>query len=435
MRRKRNITAAWTPMKSKIISYVKRLFQVMPAFKHKRQMESMNADLQFRLEEVKAANETAIKLQKGVKSKNAELEKAVERLRIITNVCMTLASIVDIDELLKNIISMTSELSGAKKGAIYLKQYGKPSLTFNYTYGAGAQSFGDISSDISSVYSGFMKSGDSKIIDGRGIDVKKHYGINNSAVWVPLKLKGLVIGFMLLEDKIDGTFFLKDELDLLTTLSNQVAVAIENAWLYEKVKTNYFSTIHSLVNALEANDRYTKGHSERVRYLSLELGKFIGLDNKELEVLEHAAVLHDIGKIGITTTVLHKKGTLTVDEYQVIKAHPLIGDQILGPINTLEGVRTTIIQHHERYDGKGYPHGISGEEISFMARIMAVIDAFDAMVTDRPYRRALSLSKAKEEIKQGAGSQFDSQIVDAFLNMLDAKEETLLLTAGYSLQP
>jgi len=420
-------------MKSKIISNVKRLFQAMPALKHKQQLESVNADLQFRLEEVKAANETAIKLLKGVKSKNAELEKAVERLRIITNVCMTVASTVDTDELLKSIISMTAELADVKKGTIYLKQYGKPSLTFNYTYGAGAQAFGDISSDISSVYSEFMASGDSKIIDGRGIDVKKHYGINNSAVWVPLKLKGLVIGFMLLEDKIDGTFFLKDELDLLTTLSNQVVVAIENAWLYEKVKTNYFSTIHSLVNALEANDRYTKGHSERVRYLSLELGKFIGLDNRELEVLEHAAVLHDIGKIGIATTVLHKEGTLTVDEYGVIKTHPLIGDQILGPINTLEGVRTTILQHHERYDGKGYPHGVSGEEISIMARILSVIDSFDAMITERPYRKVLSQSKAKEELKLGAGSQFDPDIVNAFLNMLEAKEEALLFTAGYSL--
>ncbi|MDP2278979.1 MAG: HD domain-containing phosphohydrolase, partial [Nitrospirota bacterium] len=161
---------------------------------------------------------------------------------------------------------------------------------------------------------------------------------------------------------------------------------------------------------------------------------FIGLDNRDLEVLEHAAVLHDIGKIGIATTVLHKEGRLTENEYDIIKTHTLIGDKILGPINTLEGVRTTIIQHHERYDGKGYPHGISGEEISVMARIMAVIDTFDAMITDRPYRKALSLSKAKEELKQGAGSQFDPQIVNAFLNMLDAKEDALLFTAGYNLQ-
>jgi HD-GYP domain-containing protein (c-di-GMP phosphodiesterase class II) len=420
-------------MKSKIISYIKQFSRLMPALKHKNEMEGLNADLQSKITELETAKVSVIRLSEELNARNIDLEKVVERLRIITNVCMTLASIVDIDELLKNIISLTSELADVKKGAIYLKQYDKPALTFNYTYGVGAQAFGDISSDISSVYGEFMKNGTPKIIDGRDIDVKRHYGINNSAVWVPLKLKGMVIGFILLEDKIDGTFFSNDELELLAVLSNQIVVAIENTWLYEKVKTNYFSTIHSLVNALEANDRYTKGHSERVRYLSLELGKFMGLDNRELEVLEHAAVLHDIGKIGIATTVLHKEGTLTVDEYGVIKTHPLIGDQILGPINTLEGVRTTILQHHERYDGKGYPHGVSGEEISIMARILSVIDTFDAMVTDRPYRKAFSLSKAKEELKQGAGTQFDPQIANAFLNMLDAKEEALLFTAGYSL--
>ncbi len=421
-------------MKSKIISYIKQFSKLLPALKHKQQMEEVNSELQTKITELETANVSVIRLSKELNTQNIGFEKAVERLRIITNVCMTLASIVDIDELLKNIISMTSELADVKKGTIYLKQYDRPALTFNYTYGVGAQAFGDISSDISSVYSEFMEGGAPKIIDGRDIAAKKCYGINNSAAWVPLKLKGMVIGFMLLEDKMDGTVFLNDELELLAALSNQIVIAIENTWLYEKVKVNYFSTIHSLVNALEANDRYTKGHSERVRYLSLELGKFIGLDNRELEVLEHAAVLHDIGKIGIASAVLHKEGTLTVDEYGAIKTHPLIGDQILGPINTLEGVRTTIIQHHERYDGKGYPHGVSGEEISFMARIMAIIDTFDAMVTDRPYRKAFSLSKAKEEIKQGSGSQFDPEIVNAFLNMLNAKEEALLLTAGYSLQ-
>ncbi len=237
---------------------------------------------------------------------------------------------------------------------------------------------------------------------------------------------------MLLEDKLDGTSFTDDELELLTTLSNQAMVAIENAWLYERVKHNYFATIQSLVNALEANDKYTKGHSERVRYLSIELGKYIGLDYRELEVLEHAAILHDIGKIGIESMVLNKEGKLTASEYSLVKAHPLIGDEILGPIDTLAGVRTTIIQHHERYDGGGYPYGIPGEEISLKARILAIIDTFDAMLTDRPYRRALSIPMAKEELRQGAGTQFDPYLTSAFLDLLEAREEELLMTAGYN---
>jgi len=415
----------------KSIKKEKELSKVRTALEHKKQLEFLNLELQSKIKEVETANEAVVKLSEEVKAKNLALEKMVERLRHINDVGKILGSIIDIDELLKHIIRTTAELASAEKGSVYLKRYDRPSLTFKYQHGLGVESFSDMALDFKPVYGDLMESGIPVIIGGREAALKNDYGINTPAAGVPLKLKGQVIGAMFLEDKLDGTHFTDDELDLLMALANQAVVAIENAWLYEKVKTNYFSTIHSLVNALEASDRYTKGHSERVRYLSLELGRYIGLDNKELEVLEHAAVLHDIGKIGIDSSVLHKEGRLTENEYCVIKTHPLIGYEILGPINTLDGVRTTIIQHHERYDGKGYPHGITGDEISFMARVLAVIDTFDAMITDRPYRKALPLSRAKEELKQGAGTQFDPELVNSFLNMLDAKEDSLLLTAGY----
>jgi HD-GYP domain-containing protein (c-di-GMP phosphodiesterase class II) len=220
-------------------------------------------------------------------------------------------------------------------------------------------------------------------------------------------------------------------MELLMTLSNQAIVAIENASLYESVKRNYFSTIQSLVNALEASDIYTRGHSERVKFLSLELGRFIGLDFKELELLEHAAILHDIGKIGIESFILQKQGKLTPKEYGLIKSHPLIGEEILGPIDTLEGVRQTILQHHERYDGKGYPYGLRAEELSFKARILSVADAFDAMMSARPYRKALSLYDIKEELIVHAGTQFDPYVVESFIEMLNLKGETLLASTGY----
>ena len=210
-------------------------------------------------------------------------------------------------------------------------------------------------------------------------------------------------------------------------------VAIENAWLYESVKTNYFATIQSLVNALEASDRFTKGHSERVRLLSVELGKYIGLDYREIELLEHAAILHDIGKIGIDNFILQKQGKLTAKEYSLIKTHPLIGDDILGPIETLEGVRKTIIQHHERCDGTGYPYGLRGDEISLKSKILSVVDTFDAMMTDRPYRKALSLSAIKEELKSNAGTQFDSYVVESFVEMMNLNGDRLLAPyAGYN---
>ena len=411
----------------------KELSKIKLDLDHKRKLEELNAQLQFKVKEVETANKTVVTLSKEVKSKNVELEKMIERLRRINDVGKMLSSIIETDELIKLIIKTTAELLSAGKGAIYLKQNEKPSLTLKYHHGIGVEDFGDVALDFKPIYSELMDNGSPLIIHEKDTARKNSFGINNSAIGVPLKMKGQVIGAMLLEDKLDGASFTDDELELLTTLANQAMVSIENAWLYERVKTNYFATIQSLVNALEANDRYTKGHSERVRYLSVELGKYIGLDYREIEVLEHAAILHDIGKIGIDSMVLHKEGKLTANEYGLVKAHPLIGDEILGPIDTLAGVRTTIIQHHERYDGRGYPYGIPGDEISLKARILAVIDTFDAMLTDRPYRRSLTLFRAKEELKQGAGSQFDPYVVNAFLDMFEAREEELLMTSGYNL--
>ena len=252
-----------------------------------------------------------------------------------------------------------------------------------------------------------------------------------SMIGVPFQIKAQVIGAMILEDKTDGTAFTKEDLSLLTTLSNHAVVAIENAWLYKSFKNNYFSTIQSLVNALEASDRFTKGHSERVRFLSLELGRHIGLDFKELEILEQASILHDIGKIGIESFILQKQGKLTPNEYSMIKAHPLIGEEILGPIDNLTEVRQTIIQHHERYDGKGYPYGLRGDELSLKAKILSVVDTFDAMMSDRPYRKALSMQKIKQEVIDHSGTQFDPYIVESFIELLDLKGEDILSTAGY----
>jgi len=403
------------------------------ALEHQKTLEGLNAQLQFRITEVEKANMTVMELSEEIKSKNIGLEKMVERHKRINEIGKTLNSVIETGELMKLTIKTTSELLHAERGTIYLKHYEKPPMTLKYQHGLGFEDFSGMPLDFKHWYKDLMQGGKPMIMRKQDAREDDSIGFNTSAIGVPLKLKGQSVGAVLFEDKLDGAHFTDDELELLLIISNHAVGAIETAWLYEKVKHNYFSTIHSLVNALEASDRYTKGHSERVRYLSLELGKHIGLEPRELEVLEHAAVLHDIGKIGIDSGVLHKEGRLTESELSIIKTHPLIGDEILGPINTLDGVRTTIIQHHERYDGRGYPHGILGENISLMARILAVVDTFDAMMTDRPYRKAFPLYKAKEELRYGTGSQFDPQIANAFLDMLEERKEDLLASAGYDL--
>jgi HD-GYP domain-containing protein (c-di-GMP phosphodiesterase class II) len=407
----------------------KEISRVKVELDHKVILEELNAQLQYKVREVETSNKAVLSLSKEVKAKNVELEKMVDRLKKINDVGRILSSIINIDELIGLIIKTTSETLHVEKGSIYLQKSPGRTLYVEYLRGVGVERSADISVELNPLYSGLMDEGRPLLINN-GSPASSESGVI-SAIGVPLKMKGQIIGGMLLEEKTEGTQFIADELELLGTMANQAMVSIENAWLYETVKANYFGTIQALVNALEASDRYTKGHSERVRHMGIELGKYIGLDYRELELFEHAAILHDIGKIGIDSSVLNKEGRLTNAEFSLIRAHPIIGDEILGPIGTLQGVRTTILQHHEKFDGTGYPYGITGDEITLKARILAIVDTLDAMLTDRPYRRALPLQVALNELKDNAGTQFDPHLVTAFLEMLDGNIN-VIREAGYS---
>ncbi|MCD4650699.1 MAG: response regulator [Candidatus Cloacimonetes bacterium] len=186
-----------------------------------------------------------------------------------------------------------------------------------------------------------------------------------------------------------------------------------------KIEENLLATILAMINALEASDEYTRGHSERVTKLSLVLGKELGLSIEQLRVLRLGAVLHDIGKIGITHSILTKPSSLLPHEYQTMKEHPTIGHKILEPIDMENGVLDIIGQHHERIDGEGYPEGLKGDEISFLARIVAVADTYDAMTSDRPYRKKLARLVALEEIYNHRSVQFDVRVVDALHRLHD----------------
>ncbi|MDA8156918.1 MAG: HD domain-containing protein [Actinomycetota bacterium] len=391
---------------------------------HKRTLEELNGQLEFKIKEVETANKAILSLTRELKTKNIELEKMVDRLKRISEVGRVLSSIMETEELIKLVIRSTAELLKVERGSIYLKKSGGRNLALQYNKGMGVEGHSDYMIEAHPLYKKLLAGG-SNVFARNALDEGGLF-----AIGVPLKMKGQVVGGILLEK--DGSHFTEDELEILSTLANQAMISIENAWLYDSVKSNYFGTIQALVNALEANDKYTRGHSERVKTLSVQLGRHIGLNNKEIENLEHAAILHDIGKIGVDSNILNKAGRLTNAEFSMVKAHPLIGDEILGPLGTLEGVRTTILQHHERYDGTGYPYGVAGEEISLKARILSVVDTFDAMMTDRSYRKARTISEAKGELYRGSGTQFDPLVVSAFLDMLDLKAEELLGKAGYA---
>lgn len=415
-------------LQQKSLEKEKDISRVRAELSHKALLEELNTELQYKVREVESANKAVLKLSKEVKSKNIELEQMVTRLKKINEIGRVLASIIDYKDLLKIIIKTAADTIKADNAALYISRGKQKKAMVVYDRDLGVDTTDREAEDVNPFFREILT-------DGRQILINEEVAAPGTGglcqLGGPMKMKGQIIGAVLLWKKSDGNHFTHDELEILDTITYQAVVALENSWLYETVKTNYFGTIQSLVNALEASDNYTKGHSERVRFMVLELAKHIGFDSRELEVLEHAAILHDIGKIGIDTSVLNKQEELTSSEFSLIKAHPIIGDEILGPIGTLQGVRTTILQHHERYDGKGYPYGISGEEITLKARLLTVIDTFDAMVTDRPYRKALSFDEVLDELRKGSGSQFDPVILNAFMDMIKERE-SLLTEAGYN---
>jgi HD-GYP domain-containing protein (c-di-GMP phosphodiesterase class II) len=208
--------------------------------------------------------------------------------------------------------------------------------------------------------------------------------------------------------------FRHSELNLLTSLAEQIGAIMANTELYENLEQFVINMVKSLVFAIEAKDRYTRGHSERVSKYSLLIGKRLGLSNKEYNDLRWASVLHDIGKIGIPEYILNKPTRLLDAEFEIIRGHPLKGGQILKPIEQLADSLPGIMHHHERYDGRGYPQGLKGEEIPLIARIIAVADTFDAISSVRAYRKERSTEEALEIIEGVAGTQLDARIVDVF---------------------
>ncbi len=174
----------------------------------------------------------------------------------------------------------------------------------------------------------------------------------------------------------------------------------------------------ALAQAIEAKDPYTHGHSARVMEYAVQIAQKFGLPEEEIESLRYAAILHDIGKIGVRGIVLNNPNGLTGEEYDEIKKHPLVGEGIIKPIELLQPIKPFIRHHHEWYNGKGYPDGLSGKDIPLGARILAVADAYDAMKSDRPYRKALTEETAIQELKRGSGTQFEPKLVEVFLEIL-----------------
>ena len=240
-----------------------------------------------------------------------------------------------------------------------------------------------------------------------------------SALAVPAIFKDNILGVITVYSQTPR-HFCENEIKLLMTFANQAAVAIQETKLYHDVHMNYFNTIHALILAMEARDPYNRGHSERVTQYAIKIASKLKIPQKQVDILQFAGRVHDVGKIGISDFILNKPGKLTLAERAIIELHPVKGAEMLEPLGFLEAGLPLVRHHHERFDGNGYPDRLAKAEIPLCARVLACADAFDAMTSERPYRiRKLTLEEAIEELKINSGKQFDPQIVPTFIQLLE----------------
>ena len=242
-------------------------------------------------------------------------------------------------------------------------------------------------------------------------------------VSLPLRVGDRLLGALNAYAFESGRRFSEGKRKLLSVLADRAATAIENARLYDGIKRVFRETLQSLVLALEAKDRYTAGHTKRVTEYTRMVVEALQLPPAQREAFCQGAMLHDIGKIGIDPQKINKPGRLTEEEMAMFRSHPSIGRRILEPIKFLEDIIPAVYYHHEKYDGSGYPEGLKGKDIPLGARIVAVADTYDAMTSTRAYRKALMHDTAAAELRRCAGTQFDADVVDAFLAELDRRRD------------
>lgn len=235
---------------------------------------------------------------------------------------------------------------------------------------------------------------------------------------VPMTIQSKFVGYISADQPVDGRIPSIETIRLLELYANQAAIAIENLRLYDNLEASYHDTLKAFVAAMEAKDPYTKGHSENVQKYAITLARYLNLSEERIRIVDYSSLLHDIGKIGLKENILNKPATLTVEEYDEVKRHPLLGDQMVSRIENLRTSAQIVRSHHEHYDGNGYPDGLHGDQIPLEARIIKVADAYEAMTSNRPYRDALSSEEALIRLQLGAGRDFDKAIVNAFTELV-----------------
>lgn len=367
-------------------------------------------------------------VRQALEKRRVEVEAIrLEQLLRLFEVTRTITSTLDLDEVCKVILDKAIEQTGAASGSIMLFDLERNELVVKASKGI-PEEHTEARVRLGEGMAGTVAEMGRPVLvrdiehDERFRDLRHGKPPEErSFIIVPIVFGGKLYGTINLNAG-RGRQFSEADLRLVEILAGHAAVAIENARLYRELQDAYVATILALASAMEAKDPYTRGHSERVAEISRKMAVELGLPEKEADDIHRAGLMHDIGKIGVPDIVLQKRGPLTPQEFSLVKLHPLIGKQILTPAKFLASLIPGVYHHHERYDGKGYLDGLADGKIPEQARIMAVADAFEAMTSHRPYRRALSVEEALEEIRRGKGRQFDPEATEALMAVVEREK-------------
>lgn len=370
---------------------------------------------------------TTIGHQLGMAVENARLyseaAKRVEQSAMLMELSAILNSTLQISEVLRRAVQSATHLMECEVGSLLFLSEKGDELVFEVALGERGREVKEVRLKVGEGIAGWVaKTGQAAIVSdvrrdprfSRRVDFRTHF-VTRNMICVPVKSREELIGVLQAINRRTDRPFDEEDQRLFESLARQVGIAVQNARLYEEVKATFFSTAATLAEAIEKRDPYTGGHVRRVVAISLALGEELGVHPEEMETLQLAAILHDVGKIGIRDVVLLKHGPLTPEELAHIREHPQLGAEILAPIKQLEAVIPAVRHHQERTDGRGYPGGLKGDEIPLASRVIAVADTFDAMTTDRPYRPRLNDDAAATEIQRCSGTQFDPKVVEAFM--------------------
>ncbi|MDX1934037.1 MAG: GAF domain-containing protein [Capsulimonadales bacterium] len=349
--------------------------------------------------------------------------RAEERRKLLDHIRGHLQRTLNLELLISRILDEVNTAIHAEAQSIWLVDESASLIRCRFATGPGAEAIkqiavplgeGIVGNTVARQEAYLIADAQSDVRHSRRADRKT--GITtHSLVSVPLVRDGRTIGAIQAINKRDEASFTTEDLDLLQSIADIAALAIENARLYAELENSYDTTLQALTAALDARDHETEGHSRRVVEYAVRLAREIGLSGAELRTLRRGALIHDIGKIGIPDAILHKPGPLTPEETEVMRRHPELGYEMLRGVSHLSEEVMLVLAHQERWDGRGYPAGLSGNEIPLFARLFAIVDTFDAILSDRPYRKGRPYSVACRIIEEEAGKQFDPSLVNAFL--------------------